>query len=36
MSKELDLASIPKNGMEIEDYFRAVFEKSGKIRYKGA
>ena len=27
MSKELDLASIPKNGMEIEDYFIAVFKK---------
>jgi len=36
MNKELDLASIPKNGMEIEDYFRAVFEKSGKNRQKGA
>ncbi len=36
MSEELGLANIPKNGMEIEDYFSAVFEKSGKIRYKGA
>lgn len=34
MSKELDLASIPKNGMEIEDYFRAIFEKSGKTARK--
>jgi len=36
MSKELDLASIPKNGMKIEDYFIAVFEKSGKNRQEGA
>ena len=36
MSEELGLANIPKNGMEIEDYLRAVFEKSGKNRQKGA
>ncbi len=36
MSEELDLASIPKNGMEIEDYFIAVFKKSGKNRQEGA
>ncbi|WP_297964977.1 hypothetical protein [uncultured Campylobacter sp.] len=34
MSEELGLASILKNGMEIEDYFRAVFEKSGKPAIK--
>ena len=36
MSEELGLGNIPKNGMEIEDYFRAVFEKSGKSRQEGA
>ena len=36
MSEELDLANISKNGMKIEDYFRAVFEKSGKSRQEGA
>jgi len=30
------LARVHKNGMEIEDYLRAVFEKSGKNRQKGA
>lgn len=36
MSEELGLGSIPKNGIKIEDYFRAVFEKSGKNRQEGA
>ncbi len=27
---------VHKNGIEIEDCFKAVFEKSGKNRYKGA
>jgi hypothetical protein len=36
MSEELGLASINKNGMKIENCFRAVFEKSGKNRQEGA
>ena len=35
MSERL-IRHVPKNGMEIEDYFRAVFEKSGKNRQEGA
>ena len=34
MSKELDLASIPKNGKKIEDYFRAIFKKAAKTAIK--
>ena len=34
MSEELGLGSIPKNGMKIENCFRAVFEKAVKAAKK--